>query len=992
MTFSSALLAGEAETFGQSAERENSGDYIYQAWQADDGLPGNAVSAVVQDQDGFLWLGTMGGLVRFDGVRFKIFSSPLVARVDARNIRALARGMDGSLLILPATGGIAALRKGVFEMHPASTGLTNKSLHVLFAERDGAIWIGTEDGELTRWEKGQSRVFSAADGLNSRARLSVAEDAAGRIWIGSGGFLAWFQAGQLTKLYEQKQTSEATVVAASRSGGVWVWRDERLLKITDGQECVVNTNLPWVRLGGAARNMFEDSRGGLWVGTSGHGLYRFAKGVFSKVETSQSQITCISEDREGSVWVTMSGGGINRLRPKLFQLWNTGAGLPEDLSEAVAPDPRGGVWLANRGGGAVKIEAGKVLIAGLRNAAGRRLRANTVCLDDNGNLWVSEGGVYHFPVEMPDRVEISAESGLRAHVMFKSRNGDVWVGGEDGALGRYRQGRLEDLAKETNFPDRKIRALAEDAAGRLWIGTETGNLYRREDGAFKKFSAADGLPRAPVRALFDDAQGNLWIGSIGGGLVLHQNGRFTAIDGKAGLPDDHIAAVIEDGKGRLWCGSRSGVFYLAKQEALDFGSGKRLKVTATSFGASEGLSGISCLGSCQPMACAAADGALWFATQQGALAIHTATLQRNQLPPPVFIDEVLVNDQPLPITRRLQVPPLCKKIEFRFSALSYIAPDKVRLRYRLEGVDSDWVEVVNRRDAIYTALPSGQYQLVVTACNNNGVWNETGDALQFAVLPAWWQSWWFRGAALSVLIIGAAASIRYWAQRRLKLKLERLERQEAVERERTRIARDLHDDLGATVSEVGLLLEEFRHNSRPQDELRLQSEAISGRVRALARDLDAVVWTVNPQNDSLGGLVSYLSQFFLEFFRRSTVRPRLDVAEGIPDLPLKPEVRHHIYMIVKEAANNVVKHAHANEVTLRLGMQDSAFEMRIEDNGRGFSPGHTADAQRCGLKNIQARIHEVGGTLELASQPGTGTVIRIRIPSWNKSSARIPEL
>jgi signal transduction histidine kinase/streptogramin lyase len=714
-------------------------------------------------------------------------------------------------------------------------------------------------------------------------------------------------------------------------------------------------------------------------------VYRFAGGKFAPVETSQSQITGIKEDREGDIWVATLGGGINRLRPKLYRLYNTRSGLTEDVSDAVCADDRGDVWLANRSSGMAHFRNGLITNLHLRIGP-RKLRAYSVCADDQGWVWGCEDSLYRFPRDHPDQVEIVTNRAggdlLGVHVLFKSREGDIWVGADPNLLGCFRQGRPENYVAETAYPGQRPRAIAEDAQGRIWIGTEDGQLVQLCRNQFTVFNQQDGLPDAPVRSLYADADGSLWIGTIGGGLVLRRHEKMTTFTVADGLPDDNIAELVEDNAGRIWCGSRVGIFHVAKADLLAFADGVPGKVSAIPFSKSEGLAGISCVGTSQPMAGRTADGRLWFVTRQGVLSLDSTALKFNPRPPPVFIDEVWVNDRQLTVADPLRVPPLCNKIEFRFSALSYAAPEKVRLRYRLDGVDSDWVETANQRAAVYSGLAPGDYRLHLKACNNDGVWNETGAALALVVLPAWWQSWWFQGALAAVFMTVSALAIRYWSQRRLKLRLERLEHQQALARERSRIARDLHDDLGATVTQVGLMLEELRQGPLTAEEIKQHSGAISGRVLNLARDLDAVVWSVNPGNDSLGELFDYLGQTFLECFRRTATRPRLEVMESIPDSPLAPEVRHHLFLVVREAMNNVIKHAQAGEVTLSLKADERVLEIRLADNGRGFAPETIAQSKRQGFPNMRARVEQVGGTFEVASEPGRGTSIRLLIPAW----------
>ena len=964
---------------GQTNDRPVPVNYFARAWQADDGLPGNAVNEAVQDRQGFIWLASLEGLVRFDGMNFKVVSAPLITKPSVRNIRALVREDESTLLMLPAVGGVIRLKDGQFSVHPMTSGLAGRQLQKLFVEPGGAIWVGMAGGLVRRWENGKTVEFGPADGLSTREKCVFAADNQGQVWIASREFLLCYREGRLIRFDETNSPFGFVNVAESRSGGVWIWKGAKLFKMETNQLCIISTNLPWTPLDAVVRIMFEDSNGVLWIGTREHGLFQFANGEFARVDTSQNQITSITEDREGSLWVSTVGGGINRLRPNFFQLYNTRSGLPEDVSDSVCTDAWGDIWLANRRSGVVRIHQGQ--ITAMHHQLGHPLGAFAICTDDRGGVWASDGTVFYtFHRDAPQQIELPRTNLNNIHTLFKSHDGDIWIAAEPDVLGRFRQGRINDYVPENNFPGGSVRAIAEDSAGRMWIGTEAGKLYELADGKFTAFTAQDGLPDAPIRALYADASGSIWIGTIGGGLGLRRNDRFTRITAAKGLPDDTVAEILEDDNGRIWCGSRRGIFHVPKSNLLAYADGLVSQVNGVILGKSDGLPAISCLGTCQPMAWKARDGRLWFATQQGALMVAPADLKANTLPSPVIIDEVLVNDQTLLMTEGMRVPPVCKKIEFKFAALSYAAPEKVRIRYRLEGVDSDWNEMVNHRAAIYAGLPPGEYKLRATACNADGIWNETGALLAFTVLPAWWQSWWFKSAVSALFVTALALSVNYWSQRRLKLKLERLEYQQALGRERTRIARDLHDDLGASLTQVGLMLEELRENSIPQDEMKRQSAALSGRVRTLARDLDAVVWTVNPKNDLLTELVAYLSQFFLECFRRTAIRPRLQVMENISEHSLSPEARHHLFLAVKEAINNVIKHSHATEVTLTLREADGIFEVRLQDDGVGFSMESAARSNRQGLTNMRTRIRELSGELELQSEPGKGALICLRIP------------
>ena len=402
-------------------------DFVVQSWQTDEGLPGNTVNGVLQDQKGYIWLATIGGLVRFDGVTFKLFASPLIARLAARNIRALAETADSTLLMLPAVGGVVQLKDGQFSLHPAGEGLAGKQMQTLFVDRGGAIWIGMEDGQVRRWQDGKSFDFAPTNVLTIRNRVSFAADNEGRVWIASGGFACCYRDGKLAWLNNDLEADGYAVVASSHSGGIWIWKNTRLLKWEGGQLSTVSTNLPWVALGGVVREMFEDSSGALWIGTGAHGLFRLCRRKIHPLwKRRKARLRPSWKMAKVTSGLAPLGGGINRLRPKLFHLYNTKSGLPEDVSDGVCADERGDVWLANRGGGVARISNGQVSVLGLQTGS-HKFRAYSVCADDRGALWVNEdeGGLYRFPRDHPDQAQTVSNSLTGkitpVHVLFKSR-------------------------------------------------------------------------------------------------------------------------------------------------------------------------------------------------------------------------------------------------------------------------------------------------------------------------------------------------------------------------------------------------------------------------------------------------------------------------------------------------------------------------------------------------------------------------------------------
>jgi signal transduction histidine kinase len=312
--------------------------------------------------------------------------------------------------------------------------------------------------------------------------------------------------------------------------------------------------------------------------------------------------------------------------------------------------------------------------------------------------------------------------------------------------------------------------------------------------------------------------------------------------------------------------------------------------------------------------------------------------------------------------------------------MNFAAPENVLFRYRLLGWDDKWSAPDRSRDFTFSRLPAGSYEFQVTACNDAGIWSSDGARLAFEVTPFLWQHWWFKLGGVLAFAGLIGTSVRFWSNRRLQHELELLKHREALEKERARIARDLHDDLGSSLTQVGLLLEELRENLPATEPTQTQAAGLSNRVRSLARDLDAVVWTVNPRKDSLHELAGYIGQFFLESFRATRIRPRLDIAEGLPAMAISPEVRHHLFLAAKEAFNNVIKHSQASEVKLKIGIVANELELKLEDNGSGFRMPEAETSKRHGLKNLRSRVEELQGRLELTSDASMGTCVRLVIP------------
>ena len=512
-------------------------------------------------------------------------------------------------------------------------------------------------------------------------------------------------------------------------------------------------------------------------------------------------------------------------------------------------------------------------------------------------------------------------------------------------------------------------------------------MGRFKDGQLSQFLQGQGLASDFVWSLLAEEDGTVWIGTYGSGLCRFKNGRFTTVSSRNGLPSDVICSILDDQDGYLWFSSYAGVFRASKAALSQCAEGQTRSVDCLAFGFAEGLTSLEMSGGCQPASCRTADGRLWYPSSKGLAMIDPGAIRNNAVPPPVVVQEILVDGElvnagaaedktPDPA---VQIRPGHRHLEFRYAGLSFTAPERVRFRYRMEGLEKEWIEAGNRRSANYGYLPPGSYTFRVLACNNNGVWSGTGAAQSVTVLPYFWQTLWFQGGSGLGAMAVAACSTAVLARRRQRRKVADLERQRASEQERTRIARDIHDQLGIGLTRISMLSLSVTAQVPQPSRIRENVQEIYQTTNELTRSMDEIVWAVNPRHDTLDSLLTYLGGFARKFLETAEIRCRLDLPMEVPSCVLSADLRHNLFLAFKEVLNNAVKHAAASEVRIAGRVRATEFVLTVEDNGIGFvlTPPQTAGN---GLTNLQQRLREVGGQFACESGIGVGTTVRLTFP------------
>jgi signal transduction histidine kinase/ligand-binding sensor domain-containing protein len=943
--------------------------------------------------------------MRFDGVRSAVFDSANTPALQNGLITSLYEDSHGVLWIGHETGHLTRLTRGTFESVVLGLKWPGGNIESITADQEGDVWLLNDSGVLFRLRDGETN--QVPGGASATRKVGLTRASNGRIWIVSNGNISFLDRGQITRfIFSDNSPSDYVErLLPAHDGGLWILANQRLRKWKENRwvtELDIGGRSP-----GTISVLLETAGGRVLAGTLREGLFLFRPGApplrFTRTDgLSHDWVRALCEDHEGNLWVGTSAG-LDGLRRRKVQMLS-----PPDEWEgcsvlSFALEPHGSAWIGTEGAGLYHFsgEEWKSFseVNGLSNLyvwSVLRRHSGELCVGTfGGGLLVNQG----------DRFESSGDLGkITAPVvaLYEGRNGELWIGTTIG-LYRYEGGRLSWFAGKDRlaFPD--VRAITETAEGALWFGMSGGGLGNLKDGKLKQFRKSDGLGSDLVVCLYAETDGTLWIGTSDHGLTRFREGRFATITTAQGLPSSIITHLVADDGGNLWMGSHRGILRASLLDLNRCADGAASSVQFLAYGRAEGLASQACSGGFQPGAVKGTDGRIWFPTSKGLAIVDPKDVTTNAIPPPVVIEELLVDDKPVQSVHTgdsdrksrsaaaaIEIAPGNHRFQVRYTGLSFVSPEKVQFKYILEGLEDQWREAGSERFADYSYLRPGDYTFRVTAANNDGVWNDIGASLSFRVLPFLWQTWWFQAVSLSVGA-GAVGSGALWAsRRRVRLKLEQLERQRALERERARIARDIHDDLGASLTRITMLSQSVRSEVEDRKETAEEVDHIYLTARELTRAMDEIVWAVNPRHDTLDSLVTYLGRFAQQFLSAAGIRCRLDVPVNLPAWALTSEVRHNVFLAFKEALHNVLQHARATEVRVSVELQSGGFKLTIADNGCGFdTPAAKLNSTPRfegtrlsvgnGVYNMRKRLEEVGGRCEWETAPGEGTRVKFWI-------------
>lgn len=755
--------------------------YGHRVWAEKDGLPQNSVLSIVQSPRGYLWLGTQEGLVRFDGVRFTVYDKENTKPMRGSYVAALCEDGKGDLWIAPDSGGLLRKRGSTFSVPAFAKDLAQVRIGCIARDREHRLWLGTDNSGALCVDGSRITRYTVKQGLPGPVVYAIYEDGHGTVWIGTNRGLATLRDGKLSTFpMPGKKHNWYYAITGDSHGNVWVGTFRGLFRIGPGRKVTRFT----VKEGLSSQTVYalytNRENHSLWIGTKG-GLCRYLDGRFETYGVadglSNGQVLSITEDREGDLWVG-TADGLNRFRDDKFFSLGTKNGLLNGMITSVLQARDGSIWIGTDGGGVSRWT--KHGIINITRKEG--LPSNTVDTlwqDPDGTIWMGldSGGLVKWKSGRLTRFMAfdNRLTNTAITCMLRDGAGTLWVGCANGVFSiRGTQATL--LTRKDGLSGDTVTCLLEDPKrGGLWLGTDAGGLDFYKDGVFKVYTTRQGLVNDDVNALCEEGDGTLWVGTMGG-LSRLRDGRFANVTRRQGLFSDTVFTILPDKAGRFWMSCNKGVFSVRRSELESAADGQTLKLSCDAYGRSDGMGSSECNGGVQPSGCVTRGGWLCVATVRGLAVLDPSAIHLNLKPPPVVIEDMRVDGRSFPLSPRLQIPPGRHRIEFRFTALSLVAPEKELFKYRLEGYDSGWVDAATHREAVYTGLPPGGYTFKVIACNNDGVWNKQGASLAFTQLPHFYQTWWF--LVLVVLVASAtvfgAVALRLAASRRREAALSRL--------------------------------------------------------------------------------------------------------------------------------------------------------------------------------------------------------------------------
>lgn len=958
-------------------------------WGMEQGLPQSSVNDILQSSDGYIWLATFGGLVRFNSETFTTFN------------------------------------------HSNSKGMRSGRILSLYQDKSGTLWCNTEDG-LLRYSDGTFRAYTISDAVDDFPVSLIAEDGRGVLWIFAGG-KAWKFFNDRFLYVPVVQNTQLARTAMKAHDGIWIANGTQVLR-TYGDSVIFIKDFASVLTGDIRQVLkYPEHSTQLWLATNEDGIIRYANGTIRKFTmkdglpsnnirqlfidrdgslwtagfkgastmvgerfvslrtTSREgdlEFNVIRQDREGNYWLGTPSLGLFRVRPTAFTMVDRENGLKETKMLSLFRRKNGTFLLGTNCGGIYEWNGAHAEYSQL-NARLPNLCIWSVFEDSKGRIWI--GSRTLTAVEpSADRTIIFDDkhgfTGSEVYAITEDSKGRIWIGCHNGMF-IFDGTKFHHYTKSNGLTSNDIRSFYEDAKGIMWIGTVHGlNRFEISTITTVRLSASgDSLSHVEssyIRAIYQDSIGAMWFGTYGGGILRYFQGRFSTITTENGLSDNIVSHIVEDHLGYFWMGCNRGIMRVSKSDFHDVADGRKNTLRSDLFGAADGMNSPETNGGFQPSVARDRSGNLYFPTVDGVAIIAPEHVRQNIIPPPVYIEQVFSGTREMNLANDIKLPHDSSTIDIVYTALSFSDRSKILYRYKMEGLEERWTEAGNRTRTNYSNLPPGQWTFRVIASNNDGVWNMDGASVLITIVPPFWQTWWFYSIATLVFLV-SGPSVYYW--RVTQLKKEKSRQQHFAERlidsqekERRRIARELHDGLGQQIMIIKNRAEMVLNKQSSAEKMIEQLREIESSAVQAISDVRTISHNLRPVYLEQFGLTETIKQLFENLSHSTSIEWGLHVDDIDGIFP--PEKEISFYRILQEGTNNILRHSAASQASIMVRRAHHELTVSLWDNGKGFDPVQMTNAPGLGISGIIERSNSFGGQCEILSQPGNSTTIKIIIP------------
>ena len=982
----------------------------FKTWNTENGLPQNSIQAIAQTPDGYLWIATRDGLARFDGIRFKIFQKSNTPELPTNRLWDLFADDYGRLWIFPEaspqlvvyengsfrafTKGVDYEFEGVADIWSQDGGTVFTSGGKDFVYRDGSFTsrpavvrkreLGIDEAGVV-WIDDDKTYYSVKGGVVS----SHPRDQDNPLTLGKTGLVPPFATFMMQPTVTHRLGERSYVRIAD---SFWFFQkiddSPRLVRLRDGKLDAAPLDIL------DTTTLMFDRSGNLWLGRLENGLLRLdaasmqaedlrnlkASVIMPEQGLAGKTVLALYKDREGNMWI---GGydGMQLLKDDpVIDVISQRDGLPTNNVYAVAEDASGSIWFGVWGGHLARYTGGGISLFDVTLATAiMHDRSGRTLVGANGLIWSQDGEQFR-------QVDIDGFGrgpwGTRPvdEISFVSEDGtgDLWIGGAQGLL-RYHDGVGRRYTLSDGLPSQALVAFLETRDGVIWVGTTSG-LARLDGERFTSFRKADGLGGEFVRSLFEDSEGTLWIGTYDSGIIRYKDGAFRTIAKKDGLFSDGVFCILEDDDGWFWMNSNQGIYRVRRQDLNDFADGSISTINSAGYGPEDGLQNVEGNGGKQPAGLRSSDGRLWFPTAGGLAVIDPKRVHRDERAPEVLIEEIKIDQKEVPASGgEIVLEPNQTALEINYTGISFKNAERLRFRFKLEGLDEAWTEAGTRRTAYFSHLPYGEYGFRVIAANRDGVWNEQGATIRVVVSRPFHRTNWFY--ALVALLVAGFVGLIYYARvsqlRSIADARELYARQllESQERERSRLAMELHDSLGQSL--VVIRNRALLGISKKQDESSMleQLQEISDASASALQETREIAHTLHPYQIEALGLSTALHSLVDKFENSSEIEFAVDIHDNRSDIPHDAAIA--VYRIAQEWLTNVVKHSAAGKVAVSLRSDADQLELMISDNGVGFDTQNVIKG--LGLQGIEERARMIGASFDIVSNPGSGATLKLMV-------------